>query len=192
MLTQLARWRVAETERGPLARFMLGFAATIVAWAVVHDMVLIHVEPRHFTEYHRPLLPIPADCLGALAAQYAIVATVGPGLAFGALAWAACRAGLARGWGAPVPLARALGGFAVLMIGIELSFWLVGAWAAARWAAQAPPLYPSWTYPELSRGIVITQTINLSAYLGAPSAGALYLVACAWRRRARARTAVAC
>ena len=60
-----------------MVRFALAFAVVVVSWACLHDVYLIGIEPRHFTEYHRPLLPIRNHTL--LALQYAFVATVGPG-----------------------------------------------------------------------------------------------------------------
>lgn len=164
------RLPIPEHERRPLARFMLSFAGLILAWAFLHDLYLIGVEPRHFTDYHRPLLPLSHH--GLLALQYAVVATLGPGLAFGFLAWLACRAGPR----APLPLASALAGFAGLLLGIEVLLLSLGALARARLAAGLPPLYPPQAYPDSTPGIVVTQTINISAYLVAPVAGALYLL----------------
>ncbi|HSH94648.1 MAG TPA: hypothetical protein VK968_10930, partial [Roseimicrobium sp.] len=52
------RWPLSESERRTCAAFVITFALTIIVWACAHDLYLIGVEPRHFTEYHRPLLPI--------------------------------------------------------------------------------------------------------------------------------------
>lgn len=165
------RLPVPEAERAPLARFALVFAGMVVGWAILHDLYLIRVEPRHFTEYHRPLLPITHHAL--LAVQYATVATFGPGLVFGFLAWLACRAGSR----ATVSLGRAAGGFALLMAGVEAVLLLLGAHARARIAEGRPPLYPLFAYPDQTPGILVSQTVNISAYLIAPTAGALYLLA---------------
>lgn len=165
------RLPVPDAERGPLARFALTFAGMIVGWAILHDLYLIQVEPRHFTEYHRPLLPISHHAL--LAVQYATVATFGPGLVFGFLAWLACRTGQR----AKVSLGSGAGGFALLMLGIEAALLLIGAHARSRIAEGRPPLYPVFTYPDETPGILISQTVNISAYLIAPTAGAIYLLA---------------
>ena len=165
------RLPVPDSEREPLARFALVFGGMVVAWACLHDLYLIRVEPRHFTEYHRPLLPITNHAL--LAAQYATVATFGPGLVFGFLAWLACRAGPR----AMVPLRSAAGGFALVMLLVEGALLIVGARARARIEAGLPPLYPFWAYPDETPGILVSQTVNISAYLIAPAIGALYLLA---------------
>ncbi|MFH1499184.1 MAG: hypothetical protein ABII82_15320 [Verrucomicrobiota bacterium] len=165
-------------ERPTRVRFVLAFAALVVGWAVLHDLWLIRVEPRHFTEFHRPLLPI--SDLNLLAVQYAVFATLGPGLAFGFLAHAACRGGDRP----PARLVTVLAGFAVLMVAVEVVLQLLGYWSLARFKAGGDPLYPGLLYPELSDGIVFSQTVNVSAYALAPLCGAFYLLAVwRWRRR---------
>ena len=165
-------WRlpIPETERHTLARFVIVFALTIMAWAAAHDLYLISVEPRHFTEYHRPLLPLSDHRL--LALQYATVATLGPGMVFGALAFAACRIGprashsLRFAWRLFLP-------FIVL---IEASTLAVGAWARARYAAGQSLPYPDWLYPDTTAGIAYSQSVNVTAYLAATAFGGCYLV----------------
>ncbi len=158
-------------------RFVITFACMVVGWAFVHDLYLIHLEPRHFTEYHRPLLPITH--LPLLALQYAVVASLGPGMVFGFLAWLACRAG-GRG---PVPLRRAALEFGGVLVGVEIALLLLGEIARQRVVTGRPPLYPLWAYPDFTPGILVSQTINISAYLIAPAAGALYLAGVFARRR---------
>ena len=175
------RLPVPDAEREHLARFALVFAAMVVGRACLHDLYLIRVEPRHFTEYHRPLLPITNHAL--LAVQYATVATVGPGLVFGFLAWIACRAGKFP----QVSLARAAGGFALVMLGVEAVLFAIGSLARNRVENGLPPLYPAWAYPDDTAGIHVSQTINISAYLIAPAVGALYLLARHLGRRRVAR-----
>ena len=165
------RLPIAENERAPLTRFALVFCGMIVTWACLHDLYLIGVEPRHFTEYHRPLLPIKHH--GLIALQYATVATLGPGLVFGFLAWLACRAGKRRF----VSLSRAAQGFALVMAVVETALLLLGAHARERCEQGLAPLYPLWAYPDQSPGILVTQTVNISAYVLAPAVGALYLAA---------------
>jgi hypothetical protein len=167
---------IPDAERPFLVRFALTFATLIVGWAVAHDLYLIHLEPRHFTEHHRPLLPVTD--LRLLALQYAVVATLGPGLVFGFCAWLACRAGPR----APIPLRRAAPAFACVIASVEALLLLVGMIARRRVEAGLPPLYPLWAYPDLTPGIVVSQTINLSAYLVAPASGALCLLALFLRR----------
>ena len=164
------RLPIPDQVRGPLARFVLVFGGMIVAWACLHDLYLIGIEPRHFTEYHRPLLPIEHH--GLLAIQYAAIATTGPGLAFGFLAWQACRSGKRPA----VRLRNAAAGFGLVLATVEAGLLLLGWHARQRIEQGLPPLYPAWAYPDQTPGILITQTINISAYLFAPVIGALYLL----------------
>ncbi len=173
--------RIPESERPQVVRFAVTFAVVIVTWACLHDVYLIGIEPRHFTEYHRPLLPIHHHAL--LAMQYAMVATFGPGLAFGFLAWFTCRAGART----PRRLRPTLGGFIVLIGGVEMVLVALGHYAAHRASVGLAPLYPRFLYPETTIGILRTQTINLTAYWLAPTCGAFYLlVLLQTRRRAQA------
>lgn len=162
--------------------FALVFAGIIAGWAILHDWHLIHVEPRHFTEYHRPLLPLTN--LWLLALQYAFVATIGPGLVFGFLAWCAARGGGRR----PRTLGRVAGGFAAVIVVAELIILGLGRFSLQRFQAGGAPLYPEWLYPDFTDGIVYTQSVNLSAYLVAPTLGAVYLLA-VWLRRPAKQTA---
>ncbi len=166
-------------EHALAARFILIFAGIIAGWAILHDWYLIHVEPRHFTVYHRPLLPLTN--LWLLALQYAFVATVGPGLVFGFLAWCAARGGRRR---RPFTLGPVAGGFAAVIGVAELIILGLGRFSLRRFQAGDGPLYPEWLYPDFTDGIVHSQSVNLSAYLVAPALGAIYLAA-VWLRRPR-------
>jgi hypothetical protein len=178
-------WRlpISEIERRTLARFVIVFALTIMAWATAHDIYLIGVEPRHFTEYHRPLLPLSDHRL--LALQYATVATLGPGMVFGALAFSAGRLGSR----APHSLRSAWQRFLPFIVLIEASALLVGAWARARYAAGQSLPYPDWLYPDTTAGIAYSQSVNVTAYLAAATFGGCYLVSLAWIRSRSAKTA---
>lgn len=174
----MPRLPIPDQERPHLARFALAFAGVIVGWACLHDLYLIGIEPRHFTDYHRPLLPIKNHAL--LALQYASVATFGPGLAFGYLAWLACRSGRRT----PRRLRTSLAGFAVLMLCVEIALVLLGRQAMQRATAGLPPVYPAWVYPDETAGILTSQTINVTAYWLAPLCGVVFLCGL-WATRGR-------
>jgi hypothetical protein len=163
------RLPISDSERTQLARFVIVFALTIVAWACAHDLYLISIEPRHFTEYHRPLLPIHNHAL--LAIQYAIIATFGPGMVFGALACAASVVGKRP----PHSLRFAWAWFVPFIFAIEATALGVGTWARSLHAAGLPLPYPDWLYPDDTAGIAYSQSVNLTAYLGAAVLGGLYL-----------------
>lgn len=175
----MPRLPLDENERRTLASFVIAFGVTIVAWAFAHDLHLIRIEPRHFTDYHRPLLPITDHTL--LALQYATVATLGPGMLFGAVAFAAARMGrrprigLRRAWACFLP-------FVAL---IETASLLVGRLARSRHASGEPLPFPAWCYPDETAGIAYSQSVNVTAYLAATVFGALFLVLLFLRRTSR-------
>ncbi|CAM2858998.1 hypothetical protein [Rariglobus hedericola] len=161
---------IADRERPALAGFVILFAVTIVSWAVLHDIYLIGVEPRHFTVYHRPLLPLSNPIL--LAMQYAVVATVGPGMVFGGLSFSASRLGALR----PLSLRFAWFLFLPFIAVIECSALMMGALARSRHAGGGSLPYPSAFYPDTTAGIAYSQSVNISAYVGAVSFGGLFLM----------------
>lgn len=168
---------LADEERPHLSSFVIVYALTIVAWACAHDLYLIGVEPRHFTVYHRPLLPLSNPIL--LAVQYAAVATFGPGMVFGALAWAVSRVGTQPRLG----LRTAWCAFLPFIAVIETTSLICGAIARSRHAAGLPLPYPGRLYPDDTAGIAYSQSVNITAYAGAAIFGVAYLFTLrAWRR----------
>ena len=168
--------KTPDGEQRTLAAFVIAFGLTIAAWACAHDLHLINVEPRHFTAYHRPLLPISNH--GLLAVQYAIIATLGPGMAFGALTFAVCRLGsrprlsLRLAWWLLLPCLTL----------IESTALLSGMIARHRYAAGQPSLYPASLYPDASVGIAYSQSVNITTYLAAIGFGLVYLMTLLIRR----------
>lgn len=171
----------ANDER-ELVRFVVRFGLTIVTWASVHDLHLISIEPRHFTEFHRPLLPISHPAL--LAIQYATVATLGPAMLFGGLTFVVCRLGAPH----RISLRRAWCAFLPVIALIETTALAAGQLALARHLAGEPMPFPESLYPDSTAGIAYSQTVNITAYLAATGFGIAFLVTLgAWRWRWRHR-----
>jgi hypothetical protein len=168
---------IPKSEHPYFLRFTLTFTGIVVSWAVVHDLYLIQVEARHFTEFHRQILPIQNHAL--LAIQYAILATFGPGLVFGFLAYFVARGGGKR----KVGIKGVAVGFVILILLLEVLLLSLGHYTRAQFLLDQSTLYPAEYYPERSAGIVFTQTVNISAYLFVPALGALYLLIVYLRRR---------
>jgi hypothetical protein len=164
------RWPFPESEHRVLAWFVITFGLTVTAWASAHDLYLIGVEPRHFTEFHVPLLPI--SDLRLLAIQYAVIATLGPGMALGAMAFAICRLGSRM----PHSLITAWRLFLPFIAIIEATSWIVGKLAVARLNAGELLPYPETLYPENTPGIVYTQSVNITAYIAAIIFAGIYLI----------------
>lgn len=165
---------------------MIGIGLTIAAWAWAHDLHLIGVEPRHFTEYHWQLLPLSNPAL--LALQYAVIATLGPGMVFGAAAFVVCRLGV-RPRLSPVIAWLSLLPFVAM---IEAASRLMGTIARERRLAGLAPPYSEAFYPDETAGIAYTQSANITAYAAAVAAGTLYLAALWWLRCRRTGAARPC
>jgi hypothetical protein len=155
-------------EERPIAvRFALYLALSVFGWTALHDIHLIHIEPRHFTEFHQKLLPI--ENLVLLALQYAFVASFGPGLLFGFLGYAFSRLGR----GPKFEPWHVTKGFLLVIFSLECVLLGIGHFAWLHFERTGTVLYPKTWYPELEIGLVYTQTINISAYLLAPAVGFL-------------------
>lgn len=152
---------IPESERAHCVRFLVGFGGLIVAWAVVHDLNLMRIDHRHFTEFHRPLLPLSSHFL--LAIQYAVVATLGPGLLFGAVAFCLCRLGPWQ----TIRFRKAWFGFLPFLVAVEAASLFAGYLARKRFIEDGSFLFPEVFYPDVSPGILFTQSANIAAYLAA-------------------------
>lgn len=177
----MAWLRLDPPEQRAFTAFVIAFGASIMAWACLHDLHLIRTEPRHFTVYHQPLLPLTNHTL--LALQYAVAATLGPGMVFGGITFAVSRLGQSPRIG----LRRALAWFIPFLAAIEIASLRVGALARSRHATGAALPYPEFFYPDDTAGIAYSQSVNLTAYLAAGVFGALYLLTLTLLRRRMAR-----
>lgn len=167
---------IPVSERKNCVRFLVGFCAVIVTWAVVHDLNLVRIEPRHFTEFHRPLLPIRSPSL--LAIQYALVASVGPGLLFGGITFCLCRLGSRP----RISLWKALRCFLPILVVIEGASLLAGFFGRRLFLEEGLFLYPEIAYPDTTPGILFTQSANITAYLAAFGCSLLFFIALAFVR----------
>lgn len=153
---------------------ILGIWGMTFAYCLLHDQYLVRLAPEHFTVYHPPLWGISDASL--LAAAWAFRASIGPGLLVGMAALF-----IGRGGARPrVPVPRMLKGYALGLVITELAGLAAGAWS---WFTGRT-LYPEIVYPELTRPLVTSQSIQLTCYLAGTLVGAVYL-AWLWRLRRR-------
>ena len=171
---------ISESERPYFVRFALIFAGMVVFWAILHDIFLINVDARHFTDYHRRILPLENHVL--LAIQYAVFATFGPALVYGFIAYFACRFGRKD----KVGIVKAALGFILMIFAVEILLLAIGFYARSQFVLHGVTFYPAVLYPELSPGLVFTQSVNISAYLFAPFLGACYLLVIYLKRKPQA------
>lgn len=155
----IERWIPVEEEK-LFTKFSLGFMVYISLWAILHDQIVIRIEPRHFTEYHRPLLNLSNPTL--LAIQYGFIATFGLGIVFGMITYFVTQYGrLVR-----IPLKKVFMQFVGLSLLIESICLTLGYLQYLHYRNERTHLfYPESIFPDQTLGIAITQTINVSAYL---------------------------
>lgn len=160
-------------ERRPVSyAVVFGIWAEVFAYCVLHDQYLVRLAPEHFTEYHPPLWGIADPSL--LAFAWAFRASIGPGLLLGLAALFVGRAGLRP----KVPVPTMLKGVALGLVVTELCGLAAGAFS---WFT-GQPLYPAILYPEMTRPLLTSQSIQLTCYLaGAVVAGGFL----AWLHRRR-------
>jgi hypothetical protein len=155
--------------------FLTVFLGTWLAvwfYAAAHNQYLIRIAPEHFTVWHYKM-PFTQDytLLGIL---HAGGASISPGGILGALLYVTGRL-----FDRPrVPARKLILSTAWVWLAVEVCAIASGliVWRTGR------PLYPDTLYPAKSLGLLITQTIQITAY----AAGALFslgLLAWTWHTR---------
>ncbi len=164
-----------DEKRGVSYAIVFGIWAEVFLYCVLHDQYLIRIAPEHFTEWHPPLWGI--EDLTLLALAWAFRASVGPGLILGLAALFLGRAGR-RPKVAPGTMLKIVPWGILVTEGTGL---LAGAWV---WKTGLP-LYPLEMYPDFSRPLLITQTIQLTCYAVGGLVGMIFLGWIVRQRRKR-------
>ncbi len=154
---------------------ILGIWGLTFGYCLLHDQYLVRLAPEHFTVYHPPLWGIENPPL--LASAWAFRASIGPGMIMGMAALFVGRGGRRP----KVPVKTMLKGYALGLLVTEISGLGAGAWS---WFTGRT-LYPEIIYPELTRPLITSQSIQLTCYLAGTVVAVVYLV-WLWRRRAPA------
>lgn len=166
-------------RRSVVYTITFGIWLEVFLYCVLHDQYLIRIAPEHFTVYHTPLWGI--ENLTLLAFAWAFKASIGPGLVLG---MAAVFVGRAGSW-PKMPVRRMLKIVAGLIVVTELAGLAAGAYA---WKT-GEMIFPEIIYPEETRPLITTQTIQLMCYLvGALTSGGFLVWVVWWRRRQGAGT----
>lgn len=153
---------------------ILGVAAMVIIYAVLHDQYIVRIAPEHFTVYHEPLWSITTPTL--LAAAYGMLASAAPGLILGFSCFAFGRLG---SW-PKVQTKTILIGVAAVIVATELVAMSSGllAWTLGH------GILPSFVYPDNSLPLIVTQTIQIFCYAAsALFSGILLLGLLVHRRR---------
>lgn len=166
------RLPITKEKHPAFIRHAWVYSLTIVIWAVLHDLILISVEPRHFTEFHSRLYPFENHVL--LAIEYAMVATFGLGMMFGIITFVISQLGKPD---EPLSFTFAYKRFFILLFSIETLSLLAGFIDSNRIKQGLNhSFYPDAWYPDTTTGIAFTQTANISAYLLALVGSAIFFL----------------
>ena len=177
-LADKIRLPIPKAQHAAFIRHAWTYSLTIIIWAILHDLILISVEPRHFTEFHTGFYPFENPAL--LAIEYAAVATFGLGMMFGMITFAVTQLGRAR---SPLNFAFAYKRFFILLFCIESLSLLSGYIDRIRiQKGLTHAFYPELWYPDATTGIAFTQTANITAYLCAAIGSAIFFLYLAWSR----------
>lgn len=167
------RKSLVEEPRPTSYSIVGGVAGIIMGWALLHDQYLVRIAPEHFTEYHEPLWGIQKPWL--LAAAYAVVATIGPGLILGMVYLILGRGGDRK----KVTRRYILLGALVVVSLTELICLATGLWV---WKT-GDVFYPDDWFPDHTLPIKITQTIQITAYLASAVLSTVFAFLIYFRRR---------
>ncbi len=157
---------------------VFGIWAEVFLYCLLHDQYLIRISPEHFTLYHPPLWGI--ENLSLLAAAWAFRASVGPGLLLGLASLFLGRAGR-RPKISPATMLKIVPGLILLTEVAGLATG-AGVWRSGE------PFYPEAIYPDMTRPILISQTIQVTCYLAGALASAGFLGWLIWKRQKAGRT----
>jgi len=172
-------WKsLIDERRAVVYGLTFGIWAEVFLYCVLHDQYLVRLAPEHFTVYHPPLWGIENESLLALA--WAFRASVGPGILLGMAATFLGRSGRLP----KMPLKPMFKGVALGLVVTECFGLAAGAysWFTGR------TLFPEIIYPELTRPLITSQSIQLTCYLVGGVVGVVFLTwVRRWRRRAASR-----
>lgn len=169
--------RLINERRSVVYGLTFGIWGMVFLYCVLHDQYLVRLAPEHFTVYHPPLWGIENESL--LAVAWAFRASIGPGLLLGLAATFAGRGGRLP----KMPLRSMFRAVGFGLVLTELCGVTAGAWS---WFTGRM-LYPEAIYPELTRPLITSQSIQLTCYLAGSLFGFGFIL---WIRRWRKRMAI--
>lgn len=157
---------------GTFFKTVLGTWMAVWLYAAIHNQYLIRIAPEHFTEWHYKMPFFTSYTMLGIA--YAFAASSSPGIVLGMCLFVAGRL-----FDRPkLSIGSLILSTAWVWIGVEICAISAGIYVGL----TGRELYPEWVYPDNSLGLMITQTIQVTAYLiGALLS--LILIGWTWRRR---------
>jgi hypothetical protein len=178
-MADLGRTLIPGESRTTFFQTVFGVWFLVWIFAALHNQYLIRIHPEHFTVWH---YRIPwTDDLTLLGITYALGASISPGLILGTALYI-----VGRLFDRPkISLRTIFLGVAAVFVAVEISALLAGF---VSWRSGSE-LYPEWLYPDSAPGLLITQSIQITAYLSGAIFSLLLLIGL-WIYRGRLRDQV--
>jgi len=167
-------WNSNVTGESWRTFFTVVIGTWMAVWfcAALHNQYLIRIAPEHFTVRHYRMPYFTSYT--ALGIAYAFGASASPGVVLGMLLYIAGRL-FSRPKLSPRQIVLPV---LWVWLAVEICAGAVGfiVWRSGR------GVYPDWIYPDESIGLLVTQSIQITAYLS----GAFFsvvLIFLTWHRR---------
>jgi hypothetical protein len=164
--------RVSGDSLMAFFKVVIGVWMAVWIYAALHNQYLIRIAPEHFTVWHYKMPYFTSYTMLGIA--YAFGASISPGLILGVSLYFA-----GRFFSRPTLSPREIILSTVwVWVAVEICSGFAGlvVWLTGK------GLYPDWVYPDDSVGLLMTQSIQITAYL----TGALFsciLIAATWQKR---------
>jgi len=164
--------QVSDESWATFSKVVIGVWLAVWLYAALHNQYLIRIAPEHFTVWHYKMPFFTSYTMLGIA--YAFAASISPGVMLGVFLYIAGRL-----FNRPKLTPKQIILSTVwVWIAVEICAGIVGVivWRTGK------GLYPDWVYPDESIGLLITQSIQITAYLtGAVFSG--ILIAYTWQKR---------
>jgi hypothetical protein len=171
---RLSNSSVAGESWLTFAKVVLGSWMMVWIFAAIHNQYLIRIAPEHFTVYHFKI-PFVRDYT-LLGITWAFMASSSPGIVLGMCLYVAGRV-----FDRPKLSVKQLL-LSTIWVWIAVEVCSIALGVVAR--VTGKPVFPDDLYPTFERGLLTTQTVQLTAYL----TGAIFsiiLIIWTWHRRLR-------
>lgn len=164
--------KIAPGMAQPIFTVVLGTWLLVWLYAALHNQYLIRIAPEHFTVWHYKMPLFTGYTMLGIA--YAFAASISPGVVLGMFLYVVGRLG-SRPRFTPREII-----FSTIWVwlGVEVCALLAGLIV---WRTGSG-LYPDWVYPDESPGLLITQSIQITAYL-AGVIFSVFLMLGIWHKR---------
>lgn len=159
-------------SRRTFFEIVIGVWMAVWLYAALHNQYLIRIAPEHFTVWHYKMPFFTGYTMLGIA--YAFAASISPGLILGVFLYLAgrlfSRPKLSRN--------QIILSTAWVWMAVEICGAIAGVivWQTGR------GIYPDWVYPDHSLGLLITQSIQITAYLSGMLFSSILIIG-TWHRR---------